>query len=42
MWWADETLKNVYHLVGMNVFEDALPDSDNLISFQVPSELESR
>ena len=38
MWQADETLPNVYHLVGMNAFQDAQPDSSHLISFQVPPE----
>ena len=36
VWRADETLPNVYHLVGMNVFQDAQPNANNLISFQVP------
>ena len=28
----------MYHLVGINVFQDALPDANCLISFQVPPE----
>ena len=35
VWQADETLPDVYHLVGMNVFQDAQPDVNHLISFQV-------
>ena len=38
VWRANETLQGVYHLVGMNVFQDAVPDSNRLISFQVPPE----
>ena len=38
MWRANETLQGVYHLVGINVFQDALPDSNRLISFKVPPE----
>ena len=38
VWRANETLQDVYHLVGMNVFQDAQPDSNRLISFQVPLE----
>ena len=38
VWRANETLQSVYHLVGMNVFQDALPDSNRLISFKVPLE----
>ena len=38
VWQADEALPNVYHLVGMNVFQDAQPDASHLISFQVPPE----
>ena len=36
VWRADESLPNVYHLVGMNVFQDAQPDANRLISFTVP------
>ena len=38
VWRTDETLPNVYHLVGKNVFQDAQPDANRLISFQVPPE----
>ena len=38
VWRADETLSNVYHLVGINIFQDAQPDDNRLISFQVPPE----
>ena len=38
VWRANETLQGVYHLVGMNVFQDAQPDVNRLISFQVPPE----
>ena len=38
MWRAKETLQSVYHLVGMNIFQDAQPDSNRLISFKVPLE----
>ena len=38
VWRANDTLQGVYHLVGMNVFQDAVPDSNRLISFQVPPE----
>jgi hypothetical protein len=38
VWRANETLQSVYHLVGMNVFQDAQPDANRLISFQVPLE----
>ena len=38
VWRADETLPDVYHLVGMNVFQNAQPDANHLISFQVPPE----
>ena len=38
VWRADKTLPNVYHLVGMNTFQDAEPDSSHLISFKVPPE----
>ena len=36
VWQADETLPDVYHLVGMNVFQNAQPDTNHLISFRVP------
>ena len=33
VWQADETLSNVYHLVGINIFQDAQPDDNRLIGF---------
>ena len=38
VWRVDETLQNVYHLIGINIFQDAQPDDSRLISFQVPPE----
>ena len=38
MWREDETTSNVFHLVGMNAFQNAQPDANHLISFDVPSD----
>ena len=36
VWRANETVDNVYHLVGINIFKDARPDVNRLISLPVP------
>ena len=38
VWRANETIANVFHLVGINTFQDAQPDTNHLISFSVPPE----
>ena len=38
VWRANETINNVFHLVGINTFQDAQPDANHLISFDVPPE----
>lgn len=37
VWRANETRQNVYHLVGINTFQDAQP-VDNYLSFSVPAD----
>lgn len=38
VWRANETITDVFHLVGINTFQDAQPDANHLISFPVPLE----
>ena len=38
VWREDENTANVFHLVGMNAFQNAEPDANHLISFDVPSD----
>ena len=36
VWRANATISDVFHLVGINTFQDAQPDANHLISFSVP------
>jgi hypothetical protein len=38
VWRANETITDVFHLVGINTFQDAQPNTNHLISFSVPLE----
>ena len=38
VWRRNETLTSVYHLIGINVFQDAQPDANRLLSLSVPQE----
>ena len=38
VWRANETIADVFHLVGNNTFQGAQPDTNHLISFSVPPE----
>ena len=36
VWRTNATISDVFHLVGINTFQDAQPDANHLISFSVP------
>ena len=38
VWRANETVSDVYHLVGINTFQNVQPDANRLISLPVPPE----